>query len=385
MNPREVLTEKEQEKLNQAMKSDETMTVRGKDELIATSEGTKTWKFKGSQIRTFAWATSASFIWDAGSVEIESLQGQKKRILCQVGYPEEEAEIWDEGVLYLQHAIRYYSETLYPYPWPQMSMARGKAGGMEYPMLVFCRGSSHEGLFNVTDHEVGHNWFPMIVNTDERMHAWMDEGFNTFVNHYSLEAFYGDREHKPDVSKYDASKFADDVKAVNTPPDLLESRRHLSYRKPGYGMRFLREEILGEERFDAAWSEYINRWAFKSPRPSDFYRTIEDASGMDLQWFFRGFFEEPLQLDQAIANVKQHTSGATVTFKNMEDWVCPIDVLITCIDGTTHEFKVPVTVWAWSRQHKQRFNLPAEVRSVVIDPKEAYPDINPTNNVWRID
>ena len=380
MNPTAVLSSDEQQRLKEAMNSDSTIAIRTEDEIETASEGVSTWKFEGNQIRTFAWATSASFIWEAGSVEIDTLEGVKKRVLCQVGYPIEEIEIWDEGVSYLQHSIQYYSKTLYPYPWPQMSMARGKAGGMEYPMIVFCRGGSHEGLFNVTDHEVAHNWFPMIVNTDERRHAWMDEGFNTFVNHYSLESFYGKREHKPDVSKYDASKYKNDLTAVNTPPDLLQSRRHLSYRKPGYGMRFLREEIIGEERFDEAWSQYIHRWAFKSPRPADFYRTMENSSGMDLQWFFRGFFEEPMQLDQAITGLKQDNESVRITFENLEDWVCPVDVQITCEDGSVHEYKLPVTIWAWSHQHEHTFQLDSPVQSVLIDANESYPDINRDNN-----
>ncbi len=382
MNPKEVLNEKENARLKEAMISDSIIAIRDEDEIKTTSEGEKTWKFVGKQIRTFAWATSASFIWEAASVEVTTLDGKVNRVLCQVGYPKEEAKIWDEAVSYLQHAVWYYSETLYPYPWPQMSMTRGKAGGMEYPMIVFCRGSSHEGLFNVTDHEVAHNWFPMIINTDERRHAWLDEGFNTFVNHYSLEAFYGDKEHKPDVSKYDAAKFKNDLKAVNTPPDLLKSRRHLSYRKPGYGMRFLREEIIGEARFDEAWSEYIHRWAFKSPRPADFYRAMENGTGMDLQWFFKGFFEEPMQLDQAIASVAQKDDGVTVKINNVENWVCPVDVQITCVDGSVHDYKLPVTIWAWSNQHTHFFPLSSKALSVVIDSKEAYPDVNYENNVW---
>ncbi|MBC8309043.1 MAG: M1 family metallopeptidase [Phycisphaerales bacterium] len=383
-NQKIVLTDEQNKRLEEAKRSDKKVIIRSEDELIKNSSGEQTWKFKGKQIRTFAWATSASFIWEAASVEIDTLDGSAKRVLCQVGYPNEESDIWDEGVEYLQHSIKYYSDTMYPYPWPVMSMARGKAGGMEYPMLIFCRGSSHEGLFNVTDHEVGHNWFPMIVNTDERRHAWMDEGFNTFVNHYSLEAFYGEREHKPDVSKYIASKFMHDLKAINTPPDLLKSRRHLSYRKPGYGLRFLREEILGEDRFDEAWKAYIHNWAFKSPRPADFYRAMENGAGVDLQWFFKGFFEETMQLDQAITSVKQNKDGVAITFENLEDWVCPVDVTITCEDGSSHWYKLPVTIWAWSNQHKQTFKLPSKVMKVELDASSAYPDINLANNTWTL-
>ena len=382
-NPDEVLSVDERERLAESMESDDVIKVRSSDE-VGTVQGdeTSTWKFDGKNIRTFAWATSASYIWDAASVEIIDLDGKVRRVLCQAAYPAETAEVWDEAVMYVQHAIKYYSDMLYPYPWPQMSVVRGRAGGMEYPMIVYCRGSSHEGLFNVTDHEVGHDWFPMLVNTDERRHAWMDEGFNTFVNHYSLESFYGEREHKPDVSKYDASKFKNGITPINTKPDLLRSRGHLSYRKPGYGLRFLREEILGEDRFDVAFKEYVHRWAFKSPRPADFYRTMEDASGTDLQWFFRGFFEEALQLDQAVESVQQQEDGVKVTFLNLADWVCPVDVVIACEDETIHTYKLPVTVWAWSNKHTQEFQLDSQVVTVKINPSNTYPDIDFSNNHW---
>ena len=389
VNPRDVLTKDQQDRLEQALDTDEVIAIVSKDE-VGTAESRPegedalTWKFEGDNIRTFAWATSASFILEASSIEITDLDGSSRRVLCQAAYPAEKLKYWDEAVTYVQHSVKYYSDMLYPYPWPQMTVVCGAAGGMEYPMLVFCRGSSHQGLFNVTDHEIAHNWFPMIVNNDERMYAWMDEGFNTFVNHYSLEDFYGDKEHKPDVPKYDATKFKDQRIAMNTPPDLLQSRRHLSYRKPGYGMRFLREEIIGADRFDAAFRTYVHRWAFKSPRPADFYRTMEDASGMDLQWFFRGFMEESRQLDQAINNVYQEQVDeqwkVTVSIDNRSDWVCPVDLGITCVDGSSHSFNLPVTIWAWTKNHTQSFNLPSPATSVQIDPRGAYPDIDRTNN-----
>jgi len=389
VNPRDVLTKVQQERLEQAMNTDEVIAIVSKEEVGSPEsrpegEDALTWKFEGDNIRTFAWATSASFILEAASVEIMDLDGSTHRVLCQAAYPVEKLKYWDEAVTYVQHSVKYYSDMLYPYPWPQMTVVCGAAGGMEYPMLVFCRGSSHQGLFNVTDHEIAHNWFPMIVNNDERMYAWMDEGFNTFVNHYSLEDFYGDKEHRPDVPKYDATKFKDQRIAMNTPPDLLQSRRHLSYRKPGYGMRFLREEIIGAERFDAAFRTYVHRWAFKSPRPADFYRTMEDASGMDLQWFFRGFMEESRQLDQAITGVYQKQGDkhwkVTVSIGNHADWVCPVDLQITCIDESVHVFKLPVTIWAWSQAHTQSFNLSSPATSVQIDPNGAYPDIDRSNN-----
>jgi len=149
-------------------------------------------------------------------------------------------------------------------------------------------------------------------------------------------------------------------------------------------LRFLREEIIGEDSFDAAFREYIRRWAFKSPRPADFYRTMEDATGMDLQWFFRGYFEESLHLDQAINTVTQEQDGQEwkigVSIDNLAGWVCPVDLQITCIDGSEHHFLLPVTVWAWSSRHRQTFTLPSKVASVMIDPRDVYPDIDRSNN-----
>ena len=149
-------------------------------------------------------------------------------------------------------------------------------------------------------------------------------------------------------------------------------------------MRFLREEIIGAERFDAAFRTYVHRWAFKSPRPADFYRTMEDASGMDLQWFFRGFMEESRQLDQAIANVYQKQGDkhwkVTVTVENLSDWVCPVDLHIACSDGSGHTFKLPVTIWAWKQRHTQSFTLSSPAAVVIIDQEGRYPDIDRTNN-----
>ncbi len=385
-NPEDVLTETQQERLAIAMESDEVTAIRTLEEVTDPAsrpegEDPLTWRFRGDDIRTFAWATSPAFAWDAGSVQVGD-----HRVLCQSAYPAEAADIWDEAASYVQHAISYYSDMLAPYPWPQMTVVRGPAGGMEYPMLVYCRGSTHRGLFDVTDHEVGHNWFPMMVNSDERRHAWMDEGFNTFVNHYSTEAYYGDEEHRLDVPKYDASQHIDDPQPVNTRPDLIEHRRHLSYRKPGYGLRLLREQILGPERFDTAFREYVRRWSFKSPRPADFYRTLENAAGADLDWFWRGFFEEPLDLDQSIATVRQKEIdgawSATLVIDNRDDWVCPLDVLVTFDDGSTQRLSIPVTVWAWTNRHEHPITTPSRISRVVIDPDEAFPDIDRVNNVW---
>ena len=388
-NPEEVLTKKQYERLQKAMKSDVFIQIRNADEVGMAESRPQggdmlTWKFKTNDIRTFAFATSASFKWDATSVSIQDIDGSTRRILCMACYPEEVSNYWYNAADMVKHSIRYYSESLYPYPWEQMTVVRGIEGGMEYPLLVFCRGRDSQGLFNVTDHEVGHDWFPMLVNTDELRHAWLDEGLNTFVNHYSLESYYGEKEHRPDVPKYRAERYKDDLKAINTPPDLLYSRGHLSYRKPAYGLRLLREEIIGPERFDIAFKEYVRRWAFKSPRPSDFYRTMEDMSGMDLQWFFKGFFESTMQLDQAVIAVDQKNENnqwlASITLENKADWVCPVALTITCEDGSVWSKNIPVTFWSWSTRRDVEYSFPSRVTEVEIDSRQVFPDIDRTNN-----
>ena len=282
-NPDQVLTQSQRDRLAEAALSDETIAILtldeiGQDDARPEGDGPLTWRFDGRNIRTFAFATSSVWAWDASSIAIADLDGNEHRTLCQAAYPTDVAKYWDRSAEYVRHAIGFYSEWLYPYPWPVMSNIYGVAGGMEYPMIIFCRGRDAQGLFNVTDHEVGHNWFPMLVNNDERRQAWMDEGFNTFTDHYSLENFYGDTPHRPDVPNYDAPSHRNDTVPINVRPDLLQSRRHLSYRKPGWGLRLLRDRILGAERFDRAFRGYVHRWAFKHPRPADFYRSMEDGA-----------------------------------------------------------------------------------------------------------
>jgi len=392
-NPAEVLTSEQQVRLKTAMKSDEVVSIRTALEVEEESSrpvtsGTLTWKFKGDDIRTFAWGSSASYLWDATSVEITSTDGSTSRVLCQAAYPTDVQDVWEDAASYVQHSIEYYSERIYPYPWPQMTVINGRAGGMEYPMLVYCRSGSKKGLFSVTDHEVGHSWFPMLINNDERRHAWMDEGFNTFFDHYSKLEFYDGDPEKYTPKLYKAAKFIHQHTPINTPADHLRSRGHLSYHKPAYGLRLLREEIMGEERFDFAFNEYVRRWVFKSPRPADFYRTMEDASGMDLQWFFRGFFEEALLLDQNIVSVSQKESKdkwkVWVTLQNDESWVCPVDLTFKCEDASVHVFLLPESVWYWSNQHKQSFEFDSRVVQVTIDERKVYPDINRANNTFYV-
>ena len=398
VNPEEVLTTEQVSRLATARSSPETVMIRTAEEVgdplsRPEGEGPLTWRFRGDNIRTFAFAASPAFIWDACAATITDTNGAERTVLCQSMYPVE-AEAWFPDVerggasQYVKHSIEYYSDWLYPYPWPQMTNVNGPEGGMEYPMMVFCGGRTRWGPQGVTDHEVGHSWFPMLVNSDERRHIWMDEGFNTFINMYS-NADFRDREVSPGRARrqtLDASRERRG-QAIATPPDRMTPGYvgRLGYRKTGMGLYLLREVVLGPERFDYAFREYVRRWALKSPQPADFFRTMEDASGMDLAWFFRQWFYETGSLDQAVyVDLDDEDDEATVTVLNLREQVMPLTVEIEYADGTTERREFPVDIWSYTDEKTIRLDLAErDLARVAVDPDEMLPDANPDNNVWQ--
>lgn len=379
-NPGEVFTKEQAERLERARTSAETVVIHGKDEIgnpasRPAGEGPLTWRFKAERVRTCAWASSEAFVLDAAGLD---------GTLIQSAYHEDANPVWQKSTQMLRTAIAGYNRRLYPYPYPVATNVAGVEGGMEYPMIIFCRGGNEAGLYGVTTHEIGHNWFPMLVNTDERRHAWMDEGFNTFINTYS----------RPDWFKNtpsDAPRRG--VRAMgNVGVPIMSEADHiggllglLGYQKPADGLRLLREHIMGAERFDYAFRTYIRRWAFKSPQPADFFRTMEDASGMDLDWFWRGWIVEAALLDQAIAEVEQGDGrrGALLTFTNNDRMVLPLHFTATFADGTQETHKIPVQVWFTSNRVQQRLTGTQKVTKVEVDAEKAWPDAARANNVWE--
>jgi aminopeptidase N len=250
-------------------------------------------------------------------------------------------------------------------------------------MIIFCRANDETELFQVTTHEIGHTWFPMVVNTDERRHAWMDEGFNTFINIYSEADWFG-RSSSPRTGRIARMLANVDRVPVDTPADQLSGGAlgMLQYMKTGTGLQMLREHILGPERFDYAFRTYIRRWAFKSPQPADFFRSMEDASGADLAWFWRGWFLEPAKLDQAIEEVRENDKGATVVFTNLDRMVMPLHFRVTWADDTVENRKLPVEIWHSSNRVMQMLPPGKPIKKVEIDPDQAFPDAARANNVW---
>jgi hypothetical protein len=394
VNASQVLTSEQLRRYEEAKRSDTTVFIRRPEEVVGPVNGTKTWKFVAEDVRTFAWATSEAFIWDAASVEVQRENGTA-RVLCQSLYPKEGQPLWEQSTQMTRHSIGHYSQMWYPYPWPSAINVNGIVGGMEYPGIVFCRARTDErALFGVTDHEFGHQWFPFIVNTDERRHAWMDEGFNSFINIYSNrvwwkddQAFRGNRS----PSGIGASMSQPNQQPIVTRPDFIFGRNlgYLAYGKPAVGLYLLREEILGQELFDRAFKEYINRWAFKSPQPADFFRTMEEVSGTDLGWFWLGWFYGTGTLDQGVAKVEQETAAdgspgwVRTTLTTSGGVVMPVEFEVTYADDTTERRTLPAEVWAttdawmagWDPQGRR-------VRSIVVDPDASFPDVNRANNRW---
>ena len=389
LNEKEVYSKEEINRWNQARSSEKTVAIRPESELGKNNAtGTKTWKFKIENARDFAWASSAAFILDAARINLPS----GKKSLAISAYPVESAgeKAWGRSTEYTKASIEHYSGKWFEYPYPAATNVAGNEGGMEYPGIVFCHMSSKgESLWGVTDHEFGHTWFPMIVGSNERLFAWMDEGFNTFINEGSTAAFNnGEYYHKQDIGKMGGFVLNDNYEQIMVGPDNMKERSIgvLAYFKPGMGLGMLRETILGPEKFDKAFKTYVARWAFKHPTPWDFFHTMENVSGEELNWFWRGWFINKWKVDQAVKSVKpfngDYKNGAQVTVENLGQLPMPTTVELTFKDGTKQVVKLPVEVWKRNTEWTFKVNSTKEVTDVKLDPASGVPDINPKNNVW---
>ncbi len=393
-NPNQVLTKTEINRLAQARKTDETVHVISEQEVGQPStrpqgKGELIWKFKAENVRDFSWAASKAFIWDASHWD---------NILLMAVYPREgiatdttKGPGWEKDVQFMRHTFKFYSTTYYHFPYPVATNVAGIVGGMEYPMIVFC--SVHmrgQRLYSVTDHEFGHSWFPMTVGSDERRHAWMDEGFNTFINYYSNHDYYGDKAiqnygmQADTIAKWMKTPWND--QPIETRADLIKPMNlgFLEYRKTGFGLRLLREFIVGPERFDAGFKAYIHRWAFKHPQPSDFFRTIEDYSGEDLSWFWRGWFYSTHVLDQAVDSVKADSAMTLIYLSNKRGLVMPTELQVTFADNQTKDYKLPIEIWFQGNNYVLPIHDDREIEKVVLDPDHVLPDIRRANNVWEL-
>ena len=318
-NPKEVLTKTQRNRLAKAKNADKPVLVITPAEALenekSRSTKTKTWEFEAKNVRDFAFASSRKFIWDA-----QGYKGGKTETMAMSFYPNEGNPLWEKySTESIIHTMEQYNKYTFDYPYPVSISVNGPVGGMEYPMITFngprptldkktgektySRRTKY-GLIGVIIHEVGHNYFPMIVNSDERQWTWMDEGLNTFLQFVAEQAW----EEGYPSRRGDAANITTYMKSNNQVPIMTNSESILqfgnnAYGKPATALNILRETIMGRELFDFAFREYAQRWKFKRPTPADFFRTMEDASGVDLDWFWRGWFYTTDHVDIALGDI----------------------------------------------------------------------------------
>ncbi|GAB3654295.1 M1 family metallopeptidase [Hymenobacter agri] len=321
-NAAQVLTATQMKRWEQAKSATKPVLIVSQEEAVkneaSRATGTKTWNFAAKNVRDFAWASSRKFIWDAMQIKQEG-----KPVMCMSYYPKEGNPLWGQySTQVVAHTIKTYSKYTIPYQYPVAISVHGPVGGMEYPMLCFNGGRPEKdgtysqntkyGMISVIIHEVGHNFFPMIINSDERQWSWMDEGLNSFVQFLTEQEWernYPSRRGEPrNIAAYMAT--ADNLQS----PIMINSESALqfgnnAYGKPATALNILRETVMGRELFDYAFKTYAKRWAYKHPTPADLFRTMEDASAVDLDWFWRGWFYTTEHTDLALESVKSYNAS----------------------------------------------------------------------------
>ena len=332
-NPKEVLTPTQIERFETAAKSDKPMFIVTPEEAKAAEKradkaltaATKTWEFSAENVRDFAFAASRKFIWDAVGHPVTD-----RTVMAMSYYPNEAEPLWSKySTAAIAHTLEVYGKFTFDYPYPIAISVNGPVYGMEYPMICFngprpekdgtYSAATKYGLISVIIHEVGHNWFPMIVNSDERTWSWMDEGLNTFLQYLAEQEWeedYPSRRGEPaDIVGFMTSQYQ---RPIMTQSESILQFGNNAYGKPATALNILRETILGRELFDFAFKEYSNRWRFRRPMPDDFFRTMEDASGQTLDWFWRGWFYSTDHVDIAIDRLRLYQIDSDDPDENAE-------------------------------------------------------------------
>jgi len=352
----------------------------------------KTWVFKANNVRDFAWTASRKFIWDAMPTYING-----KKIMCMSYYGKEAYPLYNKySTKLIAHTLKIYSDKLVPYPYPVAQSVESNSG-MEYPMIAFNRGRADENgnysdkikwdMNEVVIHEVGHNYFPMIINNNERQWSFMDEGFNCFVEYQAEKAwdslFPSRRGPASTIVKY-MKRSKDSIEPIMTSTNNIIDFGSNVYTKTAAGLNILRETVIGRELFDFAFKTYAKRWAFKQPTPADFFRIMEDASGVDLDWFWRGWFYGTDACDIAIESVKNEQSAYNITLVNKGGLVMPVIIQWVYTDKTTETDRLPAQVW---RKNEKTitlgFSKKKQVAYIMLDPARETADTDESNNKWQ--
>ncbi|MGO4771332.1 M1 family metallopeptidase [Flavobacterium sp. W22_SRS_FK3] len=393
LNGSEVLPAEQFKRYKEASQSDKTVMIRSAEEVAAAANSNivseKTWHYQIKNARDFSWASSPAFILDGAKINLPS----GKKALALSAYPVESSgnNAYGRSSEYVKASIEHYSKQWFEYPYPVATNVAGNEGGMEYPGIVFCGWKSKgQDLWGVTDHEFGHIWFPMIVGSNERLFAWMDEGFNTFINSLSTAAFNnGEYKEEPTDLHEQAEPFTrPDLETIMSSPDNMKETNigMLCYFKPSAGLIILREQILGKERFDIAFRTYIERWAYKHPTPDDFFRSMENVAGEDLSWFWRSWFVNNWRFDQSVSSIKyvknDPSKGVIISVENLDKMAMPIVLDVKTKSGKVTRVNLPVEIWQRNKEWSFKHDSTEEIESITLDPDHAFPDHNDTNNIW---
>ena len=406
VNAKEVLTPVEQARLAKAKVSDKTVMIRAPGEINDPASrpraaGPLTWHFRMNDSRDVAFSASSQFAWDAARINLPNGRSS----MAMSFYPAESQgdAKWGRSTEYMKDAVENYSKRWYPYPWPAAINIAGPATGMEYPGIVF-DGIDDAGktLFWISAHEIGHGWFPMIVGFDERRNAWMDEGFNTFIDVYESADFnkgeYApkrDSEYAPQGGNPvdDIQPLLDDPKAppILTRADVItETYRHpLTYFKSALGLTLLREQILGPDRFDPAFRRFIAAWAFKHPKPDDFFRAMESEGGEDLSWWYRGWYDNNWSLDYGVESITpvdgDAAKGTRIVVGAHDKLIMPATLRIDFSDGSHRDVRLEADAWIRETTASVYVEPGKTVTGATIDPDHVIPDKDRSNNRLTVD
>ncbi|MGC4036996.1 MAG: M1 family metallopeptidase [Chitinophagaceae bacterium] len=397
-NASTVLTATQQKRLALAANSDKTVTIVGADEIGKRStelsgKQTLTWHFKMQHTRDVGFAAGKNLVWDAAKVNLPS----GRKAIAMSCYPIESVSdtAWSRSTEYLKASIELYSKNFFEYPWNVAVSSAGITPGMEYPGVIFNDyKETRARLWFLICHEIGHNWYPMIVGSNERRYMWQDEGFNTYVNYIATDLF-NNGEYVNAAAYFDKTFFASrDYEQfmqykdpLMTVSDAMDAEQHYQfYGKTAYGLNLLRTVVVGKERFDYAFRKYTEAWAFKHPTPYDFFNCINNATGEDLNWFWKEWFFTTWKFDQAISKVEyvdgDPAKGALITIENKERMILPVIIKIQQRDGQTATTQLPVEIWQRGGTWVYKYPSTQPIEKITLDPEKVLPDINRTNNEW---
>jgi hypothetical protein len=397
-NATQVLTTEEIKRLSLAANSDRTVSIINADEIgkaamRPVNNGTLTWHFTMKNTRDVAWAASKGLVWDAARVNLPS----GRKVIAMSAYPPESLgdTAWSRSTEYLKNSMEIYSKDFFEYPWNSAVNIGSNITGMEYPGIIFNDYTSTKApLWFVIAHEIGHNWFPMIVGSNERKYMWQDEGFNSYINYYA-NGIFNKGEYAKDPALFNKNHFTfldqatlpylkDPLMTVSEAMDL--SQHYQYYSKTAYGLKLLRDVVVGKERFDYAFRKYTEVWAFKHPRPYDFFHCINNATGEDLNWFWKEWFFTTWTLDQAVTDVKyvdnDPSRGVLITIGNHGKMIMPVILRVIQSDGKTEIIQLPVEIWQRSVDWTLKYDSKVKIEKIILDPENVLPDVDRKNNEW---